>query len=292
MIYTIKNDKIEVSVEDLGAQMRSIKDATGKEYLWQGDEKYWNGSAPNLFPYIARLTEGKYILKGRTYEMPKHGFLRNSVLKLKEKTQTKMVFSLTDSEETYKMYPYHFEIKVKYELFENELKVSYNVANKDKKVMYFGVGGHPGFQVPVEKELSFEDYFIEFAKGTDMKRVGMSEDCFVTGKDEAFPLEENRRLYLHHNLFDDDAIILKDAPSKVVLASEKGSARIEMETRHLEYLGIWHKPASDAPYVCIEPWSSLPSKKDIIEDLEKQDNLVSLKPDGYYTGFFKVKIVK
>ena len=292
MIYTIKNDKIEVSVEDLGAQMRSIKDATGKEYLWQGDEKYWNGSAPNLFPYIARLTEGKYILKGRTYEMPKHGFLRNSVLKLKEKTQTKMVFSLTDSEETYKMYPYHFEIKVKYELFENELKVSYNVANKDKKVMYFGVGGHPGFQVPVEKELSFEDYFIEFAKGTDMKRVGMSEDCFVTGKDEAFPLEENRRLYLHHNLFDDDAIILKDAPSKVVLASEKGSARIEMETSHLEYLGIWHKPASDAPYVCIEPWSSLPSKKDVIEDLEKQDNLVSLKPDGYYTGFFKVKIVK
>ena len=292
MICTIKNDKIEVSVEDLGAQMRSIKDATGKEYLWQGDEKYWNGSAPNLFPYIARLTEGKYILKGRTYEMPKHGFLRNSVLKLKEKTQTKMVFSLTDSEETYKMYPYHFEIKVKYELFENELKVSYNVANKDKKVMYFGVGGHPGFQVPVEKELSFEDYFIEFAKGTDMKRVGMSEDCFVTGKDEAFPLEENRRLYLHHNLFDDDAIILKDAPSKVVLASEKGSARIEMETSHLEYLGIWHKPASDAPYVCIEPWSSLPSKKDIIEDLEKQDNLVSLKPDGYYTGFFKVKIVK
>lgn len=292
MIYTIKNDKIEVSVEDLGAQMRSIKDATGKEYLWQGDENYWNGSAPNLFPYIARLTEGKYILKGRTYEMPKHGFLRNSVLKLKEKTQTKMVFSLTDSEETYRMYPYHFEIKVKYELFENELKVSYNVANKDKKVMYFGVGGHPGFQVPVEKELSFEDYFIEFAKGTDMKRVGMSEDCFVTGKDEAFPLEENRRLYLHHNLFDDDAIILKDAPSKVVLASEKGSARIEMETSHLEYLGIWHKPASDAPYVCIEPWSSLPSKKDIIEDLEKQDNLVSLKPDGYYTGFFKVKIVK
>ena len=233
MIYTIKNDKIEVSVEDLGAQMRSIKDAEGKEYLWQGDEKYWNGSAPNLFPYIARLTEGKYTLRGKTYEMPKHGFLRNSVLKLKEKTQTKMVFSLTDSEETYKMYPYHFEIKVKYELFENEFKVSYCVSNKEKKVMYFGVGGHPGFQVPIEQDLSFEDYFIEFAKGTDMKRVGMSEDCFVTGDEEAFPLEENQRLSLRHNLFDNDAIILKYAPSRVAIASEKGSARIEMETSHL-----------------------------------------------------------
>lgn len=272
--------------------MRSIKDAEGKEYLWQGDEKYWKECAPNLFPYIARLTEGKYTLRGKTYEMPKHGFLRNSVLKLKEKTQTKMVFSLTDSEETYKMYPYHFEIKVKYELFENEFKVSYCVSNKDKKVMCFGVGGHPGFQVPIEQDLSFEDYFIEFAQGTDIKRVGMSEDCFVTGDEEAFPLEENQRLSLRHNLFDNDAIILKDAPSRVAIASEKGSARIEMETSHLGYLGIWHKPASDAPYVCIEPWSSLPARKDVIEDLEKQDNLVSLKPDGYYTGFFKVKIVK
>ena len=292
MNYTISNEKLTLVVSSKGGEFQSVKDAEGQEYLWQGDEKYWNGSAPNLFPYIARLTEGKYTLRGKTYEMPKHGFLRNSVLKLKEKTQTKMVFSLTDSEETYKMYPYHFEIKVKYELFENEFKVSYCVSNKDKKVMCFGVGGHPGFQVPIEQDLSFEDYFIEFAQGTDIKRVGMSEDCFVTGDEEAFPLEENQRLSLRHNLFDNDAIILKDAPSRVALASEKGSARIEMETSHLGYLGIWHKPASDAPYVCIEPWSSLPARKDVIEDLEKQDNLVSLKPDGYYTGFFKVKIVK
>ena len=144
----------------------------------------------------------------------------------------------------------------------------------------------------LEKELSFDDYFIEFANGTDMKRVGMSEDCFVTGKDEAFTLDDKQRLHLHHDMFDDDAIILKDVPSKMTLASEKGNARIEMETNNLGYLGIWHKPASDAPYVCIEPWSSLPARKDVIEDLEKQDNLVSLKPDGYYTGFFKVKIVK
>ncbi len=292
MIYTIKNSKIEVSVEDLGAQMRSIKDATGKEYLWQGDEKYWTDCAPNLFPYIARLTQGEYTLKGKTYKMDIHGFLKDSVLKLKEKTQTKMVFSLKDSEKTYKQYPYHFELKIKYELFENEVKVSYSVVNKDHKMMYFGIGGHPGFQVPIEKELSFDDYFIEFSKVGNVKRVGMSEDCFVTGKDEDFPLDENRRLHLHHNIFDDDAIILRDVPSKMVLASEKGSSRIEVETNQLDYLGIWHMPRTDAPYVCIEPWSSLPSRKDIVEDLEEQDNLVSLKPQGYYTGFFKIKIVK
>lgn len=71
-----------------------------------------------------------------------------------------------------------------------------------------------------------KDYFIEFAKGTDMKRVGMSEDCFVTGDEEAFPLGKIKRLSLRHNLFDNDAIILKDAPSRVAIASEKGSAKL------------------------------------------------------------------
>ena len=89
MIYTIKNDKIEVSVEDLGAQMRSIKDAEGKEYLWQGDEKYWKECAPNLFPYIARLTQGKYILKGKTYDMTTHGFFKENCVEIKRKNTDK-----------------------------------------------------------------------------------------------------------------------------------------------------------------------------------------------------------
>ena len=28
--------------------------------------------------------------------------------------------------------------------------------------MYFGVGGHPGFAVPLEKGLAFEDYCLQF----------------------------------------------------------------------------------------------------------------------------------
>ena len=29
--------------------------------------------------------------------------------------------------------------------------------------MYFGLGGHPGFNVPLEAGLSFEDYCLEFS---------------------------------------------------------------------------------------------------------------------------------
>jgi galactose mutarotase-like enzyme len=37
-----------------------------------------------------------------------------------------------------------------------------------------------------------------------------------------------------------------------------------------------------AKYLCIEPWSSLPSRKNITEDLEQQDNLLSLSSDEIY----------
>lgn len=290
MIYTIKNENLEVSIEDLGGQMCSIKDTKGREYLWQRDEKYWGDSAINLFPYIARLTQGKYTYRGKTYEMDIHGFLKDSVLKVKDKTADKIVFSLRDSEETYRQYPFHFELKLKYQLQGKELKVTYSVKNKDRKKMYFGIGGHPGFLLPWEEGLSFEDYDIAFASSENMMRVGMSEDCFVIGKDEAFSLDEQKRLHLRHDLFDHDAIILRNVPTRLRLEAEKGSVGLEMETKGLPYLGIWHMPHTDAPYVCIEPWSSLPSRKDVIEDLETQENLQILQPKGYYSGFFKLKL--
>ena len=46
----------------------------------------------------------------------------------------------------------------------------------------------------------------------------------------------------------------------------------------MPYLGIWHMPRTDAPYVCIEPWSSLPSTKNQIAVLEQQPDLLTLAP--------------
>ena len=38
----IKNDQLTLEISSLGAELQSIKDANGNEYLWDGDEKYWN----------------------------------------------------------------------------------------------------------------------------------------------------------------------------------------------------------------------------------------------------------
>ena len=62
MRHTIKNARLTVVAEEDGAQLRSILGADGTEYLWQGDPKYWSDRALNIFPYVARLTDGSYYM--------------------------------------------------------------------------------------------------------------------------------------------------------------------------------------------------------------------------------------
>lgn len=286
MIYTIQNEYLKVQIADKGAELWSIQDASGAEYLWQGDVSYWKDRSPMLFPYVGRLTQGKYMYNKEVYEMTIHGFAANSIFSVVEQDGDSITFLLEDSEATMKAYPFAFALYVTYVVRGNQLDVSYHVENKNDKTMYFGIGGHPGFNVPMEDGLEYSDYSLVFGEKEDAFRVGMSEDCYVNGMDVAFPLEDGIRLPFAHNMFDDDAIILRDMAKSVTLCAEKGKKAIRMTYEDMRYLGIWHMPKTDAPYVCIEPWSSIPSRKDVIEALETQENLISLEAgDVYETGW-------
>ena len=56
------------------------------------------------------------------------------------------------------------------------------------------------------------------------------------------------------------------------------------------YLDIWHWPKTDAPYVCIEPWRSLPARRGEIAVLEEQENLVCLECGKCYTNRWQIAI--
>ena len=58
----------------------------------------------------------------------------------------------------------------------------------------------------------------------------------------------------------------------------------------MDYVGFWHATRSEAPYVCIEPWSSLPSRQDIVEDLSTQPGLKSVQSGGVYRNSWSVEI--
>ena len=294
-LVTIKNDKLTVQIDPLGASLTSISETiagSGEriEYLWQGDSKYWTDQAPNLFPYIARLTQGKYRLDGNEYRMDIHGFAKDLVFVVAKKREDAVEFILEDNEDTYRQYPYHFVLKIGYQLTGRQLKITFFVKNRDEKPMYFGIGGHPGFNVPLERSLRFEDYVLEFSDRCRAKRVSFSPDCFVEGEPSAFALKEDRILPLSHDLFDEDAIVLTEMGKQVTLKAKSGRRKVRVTYNDMDYLGIWHMPHTDAPYVCIEPWSSLPSRKGIVEDLAEQPGLVRLEDNGEYINTWSIEI--
>lgn len=192
-------------------------------------------------------------------------------------------------ENTKAEYPFDFVYRVKYELDEAKLNVIYEVKNLDTKTMYFGIGGHPGFKVPFVKGTEFEDYYLEFAEDAHPLRVIFSDDCFVLGKEE-FRVPDGGKLPLKHSLFDSDAIVLENTMGHVALKCRKSPASISVKYEDMRYVGFWHCPGTDAPYVCIEPWSSLPSRKGVVEDLEKQEDLNRLLPGETYKNSFCISL--
>lgn len=274
MDYTIKNEFLQVVIGDQGAELKSIKSADGTEYLWQPDPAFWTGQAPNIFPYVARLTNETYTLDGKEYHMKIHGILREHALKAEEVQEDRITFRLDSNEETRALYPYEFTYRITYALEGNCLVTTNSVENRDTKRMYFAVGGHPGFNVPMEEGLTFEDYYLEFSAAAHPYRVGFTDTCFLNGQDALYPLEDGRKLPLHHDLFDHDAVVLKHADRTVTIKSDKGSRSVKVSYPDFMYIGFWHMPKTEAPYVCVEPWSSLPSRDGIIEDFAQQGDLL------------------
>lgn len=287
MDYQISNTYIQAVISDMGAELQSVK-KEGVEYLWYGDAAYWKERSPLLFPYVGRFTDGKYLLSGKEYEMDIHGFARKLPFQAVYKKKEMITFELRDSEETYRMYPYHFILQVCYKLKENELAVTYRVLNSSRETMYFGIGGHPGFVVPIEAGLEFSDYFLEFGREAKPERIGHTPACFLSGTDAEYPLEEGKRIPLTHSMFDDDAVVLRNMADEVTLKSEKGDRQVKVSYPDMPYLGIWHAPKTEAPYVCIEPWTSLPSRQDIVEEFKCKSDLIRLAAGEQYVNRWSI----
>lgn len=292
MIHKIANGLLSAAASEQGGELWSLRGADGVEYLWQGDQAYWRDRGIHLFPYVARLTDKSYYLDGALYHMEIHGLAPYQRFRAVEVRAERMVFELTDSPETYRGYPRRFAFRVIYRLLGQTLEITYEVENRDSRTMYFGLGGHPGFHVPLTPGQIFSDYRLRFSEPCRPIRVGFTPECFLSGADSIYPLVDDRILPLEHSLFDDDAVVLKNAARSVTLEAEGEGRSVTVSCPRMPYLGLWHTPGTDAPYLCIEPWTSLPSHQGKITVFESQRDLRSLCPGGCYRNVWTITIAE
>jgi galactose mutarotase-like enzyme len=286
-MFTIGNEFLTVSAVSKGAELTSVFNKQNQlEYLWSADPKYWSKRSPVLFPIVGALKENTFHFGENSYTLNRHGFARDMQFLPERQDENELTFLLKSDEKTLTLYPFDFEFRITYTLQKNALHVSYDVLNTDSKDMYFSVGGHPAFAVPMVAGTTYEDYFLEFESEENLDRFLLTAEGLIDGREKF--LEDSNRILLTKELFYNDAIILKNPESGMVsLLSDKTPHGLNFYFDGFPYLGIW--AFRDADFVCIEPWCGIADSVDSSQLLKGKEGINVLAPGASFRVVWSVE---
>src|SRR4051794_8372376 len=129
MELELRSDKLTVRIKEQGAEMRSVTDRAGVEFIWQAKKDVWPRHAPVLFPIVGKLKENKFNKDNCSFEMGQHGFARDKKFSVLKTTAESCILELKSSEDTKKIYPFDFSLRIGYHLSGNTLDTRYEVEN-------------------------------------------------------------------------------------------------------------------------------------------------------------------
>ncbi len=285
----LENEFLKVTIDSKGAQLSSLLNKeTCVEQMWQANPDVWGYHAPNLFPIVGGLLNNELHVDGQTHPMSRHGFARTSEFIVLESDDMHAGFSLPYSEKTLAVYPYKFDFQVLYTLIDNALRITYKLINRDKKPVYFSVGGHPAFNVPFNAGEKYEDYYIEFETQENLQSHELNKDGLFNGETHPVPTP-NKQLALTRDLFAADALVFKNLKSRMVtIKSTKHDQSLSVEFPHFNYLGLWSKP--DADFLCIEPWLGCADSADEPKDITVKENIQKVVAGHVFEASFYISV--
>jgi galactose mutarotase-like enzyme len=280
---TISNSKLTAQIKHFGAELFSLKNKENKEFMWDGNSVFWGKHSPILFPIVGTLKDNLYSYNGINYQMSRHGFARDMIFEVLEKSKNSVSFSLNSSEETRKMYPFEFELQIIYTLEEYKLHIDYKVINKGKSEMPFSIGAHPAFAL----NGNFENYTIEFEKEENLEYYLLENDLISKKKKQ---LEINNKITkLNYLLFENDALIFKSLDSKSITISENSKPLLKVNFDGFPSLGIWTK--TQAPFLCIEPWFGYSDTEVNFGNLFEKEGIQILNENEQFKSNFSIEIL-
>lgn len=292
-VRTIENEFIKVSVCDHGAELFGLYDKeNNREVLWQADPKYWARHAPVLFPFVGKCLGGFYTHKGVDYTIGQHGFARDMEFEFLGQTENSISHLLKWTEETYAKYPFKFELKITHVINGKELAVQWEVANVDDDMMYFSIGGHPAFNVPVFEGEKKTDYYITFNGEKTLKYIRIDLSCAAADYENPMTLElDDNKLKITENMFEQDALVFDEHEvCKVGIAFPDGTPYVTMTCKEIPSFGVWSMPMPETPFVCLEPWIGRCDNKGFEGELKDKYGVQSLAAGETFKAQYEITL--
>ena len=285
----LKNEQLQIAISEHGAELQSIQDADGNEYLWQGNPKFWGRRSPILFPIVCGLWDDCYRLDGYEYKMQRHGFARDMDFQLIAKTDRKVTFALEDTPETHRCYPYHFMLSITYRLDGNKIHVIWHVHNTERNEIHFQIGGHPAFMIPGMKEGDEVKGTIRFDNTDKIERlIGNMNGCIIPGRFDVGSMDGI--WHFNEDSFKEDCVIIDKSQVKQVSLLDENQKPVVTVDMKTPCVGIWAPYGKHAPFVCIEPWYGIHDKVEYRGDFRQKYLMNHLQPGASFLSEYTITI--
>lgn len=281
-LISIASDDLTARINPLGAELWSLTDRQGREYMTDANPAFWTGHAPILFPIVGALNGGHYRLCGSAHELPKHGFARRSRFEEVGRTGGSAFFRLRGGPETHAVYPFAFTLDLAFSLDGWTLQMEARVTNEGVTDMPFSFGFHPAFAWPLPGGVAKEDHRIVFAEPEPQPIRRIDPPSGLLLPDPQPTPVEGRALTPDAALFEADALIWDKLNSRSLTFGAEGGASLSIAFPDTPMLGIWQKPG--AHYLCIEPWQGIADPVGFASDFRDKPGVVRL-PAGAERSF-------
>ncbi len=276
---------IEFKVNTHGAELQSLTQA-GREYLWQGDSKYWGRRAPILFPIVGQVAGGVLRVKGVEYKMGQHGFARDAEFEKVGENEYRMVKA------EHPNYPYECELYAKYELNKDTLSCKWSVVNTGKEPMHFQIGAHPAFNLPNYKE---DDQLHGYFQCLDKNGKPVNpviKNSVNGGLRHPYPEVKtiDSLIPIKADTFADDAILIEDSQVAAVALLDKNKKPVLTVCCHqAQAFGLWAPQKPGCPFVCIEPWNGIADPVGFAGDIAERELDHCLEAGESYLFEYSIK---
>lgn len=288
---TLSNSVLTVQIAEHGAELQSIR-KDGKEYLWQGDAKFWGRRSPILFPTVGRVWDNKYRHAGNTYEIGQHGFARDMDFKVTHKEDQGAVYWLESTPDTLGKFPFPFRLLVGYLLEGNQIIVKWRVENRGAMDMYFQIGAHPAFFFPGFDVSTDKRGFFAFDRTSDLEYIVPVEKGCVSPERHALQLDTEGLMPIDIHTFDCDTYIFDNKQlKKVTLLDKEKKPYISLEFDS-PLVALWSptKAHPDCPFVCIEPWYGRCDSVGYAGEFKDREWIQRLAPKEVFDVAYKIII--
>lgn len=281
----MENTLLKVNVSNKGAELTSIQSKVNQfEFLWQANPTIWGRHAPILFPIVGKVKDNLLRIHNAAWPMSQHGFARDQEFELVTESADEVWLELNSNSATQAIFPYSFCLQIGYVLNNTTLSCIYKLKNTSSEPLFFSIGAHPGFNLPV-KDLS--EYTITFDTLESDNRWLLDDGLFNSHKSPVFNIENGFKL--QGDSFKNDAIVFKNIQSNgLTLKHVNSNFAIHLNYPGFEHLGIWSQKDCQQ-FICLEPWCGHADPISGHNDISQKEGIHRLDPGGLFNRQYDIQ---